>query len=523
MLLGTSEMPHRINRCMICGQHRRTTVSSGGDCGCVFNLFTANRPPKSISCNMSDAFPLSTSGSYVDATAPIVRYPPGYFGFGAAGFRHVSTVLDDLALAASPVRAVLPSANTSPQLDGQPKSGRRTAPTTRRRGPLAPYSAMKDSRGYSIWRAVINNIPSPSKERITATYLGCCDGINVSDWSTLRKHQFSAFHASHLEDEDLQYVPIGLCPACPEDLCCKDEGQRVDIYGQKGRHFDTCSAYRALCERTNTRPEPILTNRAAVKALLKERDRLRIALRFKTPKNAPPTFPITPLPLLTPVAHASPSDGVCDPNHIEQQYLPIGMASVPSLALSPSSSKVSSRILTPTEQSGLQNSWSLPLMHNPSPALIDGTTRGDSHGARNLDVSFPAYFPPNHAWISEWKNAPNLATPMGPDIVLSADELGVNPNPLTAIFAPGDKQMTDHDVLANLGTDISEVLNSHAGIFQEKDEQVKGGGGPFLPLGEGTLELLPHGSFPAHAAQQRVWDLPPELYELISATLEQRN
>ncbi|KAH9173345.1 hypothetical protein EDB89DRAFT_2068805 [Lactarius sanguifluus] len=475
---------------------------------------------------MSDPFSLSASGSHVDATAPIVRYPPGYFGFGAAGFRHVSTVLDDLALAASSVPAVLPSANTGPQLNGQPKSGRRTAPTTRRGGPLAPYSAMRDSRGHSIWRAVINNIPSPSKERITGTYPGCCDGINVSDWSTLRKHQFSAFHASHLKDEDLQYIPIGLCPACPEDLGCKDEGQRVDIYGQKGRHFDTCSAYRALCERTNTRPEPILTNRAAVKALLGERDRLRIALRFRTPTNAPPTFPITPLPLLTSVSHASSSDGVCDPNPIEQQleHLPIGMTSVPSLALSPSSN-ASSRVLTPTEQSGLQNSWSLPLMHNPSPALIDGTTWGDSHGARNLDVSFPAYSPPNHAWIFEWKNAPNLAIPVRPDI-LSADELGANSNPLAAIFAPEDKQMTDHVVLANLGADISEGLDLHADIFQEKDEQqvqVKGGGGSFLSLGEGTLEPLPPGSFPAHAAQQRALDLPPELYELISAALKQRS
>lgn len=466
-----------------------------------------------------DAFSPSTSGSYVDATAPIVRYPPGYFGFGAAGFRHVSTVLDDLALAASSVRAVLPSANTGPQLNGQPKSGRRTAPTTRRGGPLAPYSVMRDSRGHSIWRAVINNIPSPSKERITATYPGCCDGINVSDWSTLRKHQFSAFHARHLKDEDLQYIPIGLCPACPEDFGCKDEGQRVDIYGQKGRHFDTCSAYRALCDRKNTRPEPILTNRAAVKALLGERDRLRIALRFRTPKNAPPTFPITPLPLFTPVAHASPSDGVCDPNSmVEQQHLSIGMTSVPSLALSPSSN-ASSKVLTPTEQSGLQNSWLLPLMHNPSPALIDGTTR-------DLDVSFPVYFPPNHAWISEWKNATNLVTPVRPNIVLSVDELGANSNPLAAIFAPGDKQMTDHGVLANLGTDISEGLDSYADIFREKDEQqvqVKGGGGPFLSLGEGTLELLPPGSFPALAAQQRVLDLPPELYELISAALAQRS
>ncbi|KAH9002448.1 hypothetical protein EDB86DRAFT_2900092 [Lactarius hatsudake] len=414
---------------------------------------------------MSDTFPPSTSGSYAGPTAPIVRYPPGYFCCGAAGFRHVSTVLDDLALAASSVQAVLPSASTGPHLNGKPKSGRKTAPTTRRRGPPAPYSVMRDSRGYSIWRAVINSIPSPSKERITATYLGCCDGINVSDWSTLRKHQFSAFHASHLKDEDLQYIPIGLCPACPEDLGCKDEGQRVDIYGQKGRHFDTCAAYRALCERTNTKPEPILTNRAAVNALLKERDRLRIALRFRTPKNAHPTFPITPLPLLTHVARASPSDGVCDPNSIEQQYFPIGTTSVPSLTLSPSSSKASSRVLTPTEQSGLQNSWSLPVMPNPSQAPIDRTTWCESHGARNLNVSFPTFFPPNHTWISDWKSTPSFATPVRPGISLSANELGANSNPLASIFAPGDKQMAGHGILDNPGTDALEGLDSHAEIL----------------------------------------------------------
>jgi len=109
---------------------------------------------------MSDAFPPSTSGSHVNATASIVRYPPEYFGFGAAGFRHVSTVLDDLALAASSIQAALPSAKslpltTRPQVNGQLKSDRRTLPITRRGGPLAPYSAMRDSRGYSIWRAVI--------------------------------------------------------------------------------------------------------------------------------------------------------------------------------------------------------------------------------------------------------------------------------------------------------------------------------------------------------------------------------
>ncbi|KAH9016060.1 hypothetical protein EDB84DRAFT_1679803 [Lactarius hengduanensis] len=293
---------------------------------------------------MSDAFSPSTSGSYVDATAPIVRYPPGYFGFGAAGsatYPLCSTISHWLrhlfGQCSHPQIQARSSMDSRRVVDGrhQPHDGRSTG----------TCSAMRDSRDT-------NNIPSPSKERITATYPGCCDGIN------------------HLKDEDLQYIPIGLCPACPEDLGCKDE--------------------------TNTRPEPILTNRAAVKALLGERDRLRIALRFRTPKNAPPTFPITPLPLLTPAAHASPSDGV--------QHLPIGMTSVPSLALYPFSSNAPSRVLTPTEQSGLRNSWLLPLMHNPSPALIDETTR-------DLDVSFPAYFPPNHAWISEWKTRPTSLLP----------------------------------------------------------------------------------------------------------------
>ena len=85
---------------------------------------------------MPGAFPPSTSGSYVNAPAPVVRYPPEYFGFGAAGFSHVSTVLNDLALAASSTQAAPP-------------------PTKRRRGALAPYGATRDSRGYSIWKAVM--------------------------------------------------------------------------------------------------------------------------------------------------------------------------------------------------------------------------------------------------------------------------------------------------------------------------------------------------------------------------------
>jgi hypothetical protein len=85
---------------------------------------------------MSDAFPPSTSGSNVRATAPIVRYPPEYFAFGAAGFHHVSTVLNDLALAASSIQAAPP-------------------PAKRRRGAPSPHSSMRDSRGHSTWKALI--------------------------------------------------------------------------------------------------------------------------------------------------------------------------------------------------------------------------------------------------------------------------------------------------------------------------------------------------------------------------------
>lgn len=122
----------------------------------------------------------------------------------------------------------------------------------------------------------------------------------------------------------------------------------------------------------------------------------------------------------------------------------------------------------------------------------------------------------------------NLATPMRPD-TLSANDLGANCNPMAANSAPGCRQMTDQDVLANRRTDASEDFNFHAGILQEEftvdneqPAQVNGVGGPFLSSGEGPLELLPSGSFPMHAAEQRVSDLPPGLYEFISPVYEQR-
>ena len=284
-------------------------------------------------------------------------------------------------------------------------------------------------------------------------------------------------------------------------------GQRVDIYGQKGRHFDTCAAYRALCERTNTKPEPIPTNRATVKTLLEERDRLRISLGFRTPKNVSPTFPITPLPLLTPVAHASLSEGVYDLNRIEPLHPSSGSTSVPFLALSPSWT-ASSRVLTLTDQSNLQNdSSSFPLIPNPSPAPLDGTMRGDSHGTRNLDVSFPVYFHLNNARVSKWESARNLVTPVRPDLSLSANEFkfGANSNALGVISASRGTQVTNRGLLANLGADTMEDLDFHPGIFQEEvttvGVQVKGDGGPFLSLGEGPLEMLPPESSPVYAAQ----------------------
>jgi hypothetical protein len=153
-------------------------------------------------------------------------------------------------------------------------------------------------------------------------------------------------------------------------------------------------------------------------------------------------------------------------------------------------------------------------MPDPSPAPIHGTRQGGSHDTMNLDVSFPAYVPPNHARISEWNSVLNLDAPMRPGASLSASEFGAISNPLAANSAPGRKQIIDHGVLAHLGTD----LHLHAGIFWEEvavdDEQpiqVNSGygGGPFLSPGEGLLELLQAGSFPVNAVQQRVPDLFP--------------
>ena len=91
---------------------------------------------------MSNGFPPSNSANFVNATTPIVRYPPEYFAFGAAGFRHVSTVLNDLALAASSIKVAPPIEVTPP-------------PAKRRKASPTPYSATKDNRGYNIWRAVM--------------------------------------------------------------------------------------------------------------------------------------------------------------------------------------------------------------------------------------------------------------------------------------------------------------------------------------------------------------------------------
>jgi hypothetical protein len=49
-------------------------------------------------------------------------------------------------------------------------------------------------------------------------------------------------------------------------------GQRIDKYTQKGYHLDSCPAYQALSQRTNTKPQPARTNCVAARALLEESD-----------------------------------------------------------------------------------------------------------------------------------------------------------------------------------------------------------------------------------------------------------
>ena len=464
---------------------------------------------------MSDAFPPSTR-TYVNATAPIVQYPPEFFNYGAAGFHHVLAVLNDLALAASSVQAAPPPTKK------------------RRRGAPAPYSSTKDSRGHNIWRAVMVCLRLPflimllaysSLTRIAyllrpgnASLRRILVVAIISIWTTGRPcvsinslrptrvtsrtktfNTFplvSALRAQRISGAKMSTSRADKIEGRTQSLIFVSSfffrGQRVDIYSQKGRHFDTCAAYRALCARTNTKPEPISTNRAAVKALLMERDRLRISLGFKTQKNVHSAFPITPLPLLTPVTHALPSNGACDSSPVGRQHSPSDSTSAPSLTPSPCSSTASSRMLTPIEHANLQNSCPLPLIPNQP---IDWATQGDSHGIKNLDVSFPAHFSPSHARVSEWNGVQNLATPMRPD-TLSANHLCASWDPMTANSAPGHRQMADQGVLANMGTNASEDLNLHASILQEEftvyneqPAQVNGGGVPFLSSGEGSLEL----------------------------------
>ena len=133
--------------------------------------------------------------------------------------------------------------------------------------------------------------------------------------------------------------------------------------------------------------------------------------------------------------------------------------------------------------------------------------RGDSHGTRNLDVSFPVYFHLNNARVPKWESARNLVTPVRPDLSLSANEFkfGADSNALGAITASRGKQMTNRGLLDNLGADTVEDLDFHSGIFQEEvttvGVQAKCDGSPFLSLGEGPLEVLPPESSPVYAAQ----------------------
>jgi len=122
---------------------------------------------------------------------------------------------------------------------------------------------------------------------------------------------------------------------------------------------------------------------------------------------------------------------------------------------------------------------------------------------------------------------------MHPEISSFANELSVNWDLLAAIPSQGGEQINDHRFLHvdNLGIGTQDELDLHAGNFQvevtlnEQPGQVNGdGSGPFLSsTSEGPVEL-PAESFPVNAPQQHApADLPPELYELISAELQRQD
>ncbi|KAI0248829.1 hypothetical protein BJV78DRAFT_1156250 [Lactifluus subvellereus] len=96
---------------------------------------------------MPKAIPSPLSCGCVDIRAPVLQYPPGYFNIGAAGFRSVLDVVDDLAQAASSVQ---PSPLLENLTAGTPLSGKHRRPGKMlqvARQKAAPYIVVRRSEG----------------------------------------------------------------------------------------------------------------------------------------------------------------------------------------------------------------------------------------------------------------------------------------------------------------------------------------------------------------------------------------
>jgi hypothetical protein len=103
--------------------------------------------------NMAKAIPSSIFCGYVDIKTPALQYPSGYFNIGAAGFRSVIVVVDELAQAASSVQ---PNSFLTKLAAGTPLSREhvrpgKILPTARQKA--APYSVVGRSQGTRAYKS----------------------------------------------------------------------------------------------------------------------------------------------------------------------------------------------------------------------------------------------------------------------------------------------------------------------------------------------------------------------------------
>jgi hypothetical protein len=117
---------------------------------------------------MPKAIPSSNSCGCVDIRAPILQYPPGYFNVGAAGFRSVLDVADDLAQAASSVQPdpLLTKLTAGTPLGGEHRRPGKMLPVARQNA--APYVVPRRLEGtcaYNNRRGVMVG-PTSSTSRL---------------------------------------------------------------------------------------------------------------------------------------------------------------------------------------------------------------------------------------------------------------------------------------------------------------------------------------------------------------------